>query len=93
MKIKERLIGIASGIILTSIGATIFILFFSDMSVSDGFYVLYLQKKLGALLSIGALLNIPVFFIFINRKLYGRAYGLLGLLFLLVVIIALLKFI
>lgn len=63
------------------------------MKVWDSFYVIYTQRKLGGLLSIGALLNLPAFFIIIKKKLYERAYGLIGLLFLLVIIVTLLKFI
>ncbi len=61
MKIKERLIGITTGIILTSIGMFSFTLFFSEEKVLDSLYLLYTQKKLGGLMSIGALLNLPVF--------------------------------
>ncbi|MDC1080836.1 hypothetical protein OAQ15_01885 [Flavobacteriaceae bacterium] len=93
MKIKERLIGIATGIILTSIGMFSFTLFFSEEKVLDSLYLLYTQKKLGGLMSIGALLNLPVFFVFINQYRYDRAYGLVSFLLVLVVIIGLLKYI
>ena len=93
MKIKERLIGIATGIILTSIGMFSFTLFFSEEKVLDSLYLLYIQKKLGGLMSIGALLNLPVFFVFINQYRYDRAYGLVSFLLVLVVIIGLLKYI
>ena len=93
MKIKERLTGIATGIILTSIGMFSFTLFFSEEKVLDSLYLLYTQKKLGGLMSIGALLNLPVFFVFINQYRYDRAYGLVSFLLVLVVIIGLLKYI
>ena len=93
MKIKERLTGIAMGIVLTLIGMYSFTLLFSDEKVLDSFYLLYTQKKLGGLMSIGALLNLPVFFVFINQYRYDRAYGLVSFLLVLVVIIGLLKFI
>ena len=76
MKIKERLTGIAMGIVLTLIGMYSFTLLFSDEKVLDSFYLLYTQKKLGGLMSIGALLNLPVFFVFINQYRYDKAYGL-----------------
>lgn len=93
MKIKERFIGITTGIILTSIGMFSFTLFFSEEKVLDSLYLLYTQKKLGGLMSIGALLNLPVFFVFINQYRYDRAYGLVSFLLVLVVIIGLLKYI
>ena len=93
MKIKERLIGITTGIILTSIGMFSFTLFFSEEKVLDSLYLLYTQKKLGGLMSIGALLNLPVFFVFINQYRYDRAYGLVSFLLVLVLIIGLLKYI
>ena len=93
MKIKERLIGITTGIILTSIGMFSFTLFFSEEKVLDSLYLLYTQKKLGGLMSIGALLNLPVFFVFINQYRYDRAYGLVSFLLVLVVINGLLKYI
>ena len=93
MKIKERLIGITTGIILTSIGMFSFTLFFSEEKVLDSLYLLYTQKKLGGLMSIGTLLNLPVFFVFINQYRYDRAYGLVSFLLVLVLIIGLLKYI
>lgn len=93
MRIKERLIGIAMGIVLTLIGMYSFTLFFSEEKVMDSLYLLYSKKKLGGLISIGALLNLPVFFVFINQYRYDRAYGLVSLLLILVIIIGVLKFI
>ncbi len=93
MKIKELLIGITMGVVLTLIGMYSFTLFFSNEKVLDSFYLLYTQKKLGGLMSIGALLNLPAFFVFINQYRYYRAYGLVSLLLFLVVIIGLLKII
>jgi len=43
------------------------------------------------LISLGALLNLPAFFILIRRRDYQIAYGLVSLLILLVVVIAILK--
>ena len=42
-------------------------------------------------MSLGALLNLPVFFYFLQYKRYEMAYGMIGVLILLASVIALLK--
>lgn len=90
---KEGIIGIISGLALTLLGMSLFILFFSKATFYESFQHLYIEKKLGALISLGALLNLPLFFIFLHKNRYQMAYGLVGVLILLVGIVALLKFV
>lgn len=92
MRTREHIMGIAMGLVLTLVGMTIFTFIFSEEGILNSFRVLYIERKLGSLISLGALLNLPVFFIFIKQYRYDRAYGLVGFLLLLVGIIALLKF-
>lgn len=88
---KERLMGFAMGMVLTLLGMSIFTLLFSDQTIWGSLQILYIEKKLGSLISLGALLNLPMFFVFIKQLRYHRAYGLLSFLLLLVLIIASLK--
>jgi hypothetical protein len=92
LRIKERLMGLAMGLVLTLVGMTGFTFFFSDEGIWGSFQILYIEGKLGSLISLGALLNLPVFFLFIKQYRYDRAYGLVSFSLLLVGIIALLKF-
>ena len=69
----------------------LFTLYFSEASLFNSFELLYQEKKLGSLVSLGALLNLPAFFILIRRRDYQIAYGLVSLLILLVVVVAMLK--
>ena len=88
---KEKILGGLSSLVLTFIGMVLFTLFFSEGSIIASFELLYLEKKLGALMSLGALLNLPVFFYFLQHKRYEMAYGMIGVLMLLASVIALLK--
>lgn len=90
---RQGLIGMISGLVLTLLGMSLFIFFFSTGNLYESFQHLYNEKKLGALISLGALLNLPFFFILLHKNRYQMAYGLIGMLMLLVGIIALLKFI
>ena len=91
MRTKEKLIGAVIGLVLTFIGMALFTLYFSESDLISSFKLLYYQNKLGSLISLGALLNLPAFFILIRRRDYQIAYGLVSLLILLVVVVALLK--
>lgn len=91
MRNKEKLIGAVIGLVLTFIGMVLFTLYFSEANLFSSFELLYQEKKLGSLISLGALLNLPAFFILIRRRDYQTAYGLVSLLILLVVVVAILK--
>jgi hypothetical protein len=88
---KEKIIGAVIGLVLTFIGMVLFTLYFSEANLFSSFKLLYQEKKLGSLISLGALLNLPAFFILIRRRDYQTAYGLVSLLILLVVVVAILK--
>ena len=91
MRNKEKLTGVIIGLVLTFLGMVFFTLYFSEASLFSSFEMLYQERKLGSLISLGALLNLPAFFILIRRRDYQIAYGLVGLLILLVVVVAILK--
>lgn len=88
---KETLLGMLVGTVLTFIGMCLFTLFFSDTGIIDSIVLLYAQGKLGGLISLGALLNLPVFFYLLQQYRYKMAYGMVGILLFLVGLVALLK--
>lgn len=91
MRNKEQLIGAIIGLVLTFIGMALFTLYFSESDLISSIKLLYDQNKLGSLISLGALLNLPAFFVLIRRRDYQIAYGLVSVLILLVVVVAILK--
>ena len=88
---KETLLGMLVGTVLTFIGMYLFTLFFSDTGIIDSIGLLYAQGKLAGLISLGALLNLPVFFYLLQQYRYKMAYGMVGILLFLVGLVSLLK--
>jgi len=91
--IKKKIIGFLIGITATIAGVTFFTIIFSPESIYRSLKSLFIQKKLGALISIGSLINIPLFFILLKLNKINYTYGLISFLLLLVFIIAILKII
>ena len=89
---RETILGGLSAFALTFLGMVLFTLYFSQGGILDSFELLYAEKKLGALMSLGALVNLPVFFYFLRFRRYEMAYGMVGILMLLAGVVALLKF-
>lgn len=74
--------GFLVAIIATIIGASLWILALSDTDYLSTIKNAYEQKKLGAILAAGALLNIIAFFVFIKQKKDYEARGLMIAVFL-----------
>ena len=91
--IKNKLIGFFIGISATLVGIILFTLIFSHESISNSLKSLFAQKKIGALISVGSLINIPLFFVLLKFNKIDFVYGLISSLLLLALIVALLKFI
>ena len=89
--IKKKILGFLIGITATLVGVTFFTIIFSPESISRSLKSLFIQKKLGALISIGSLINIPLFFVLLKLNKINYAYGLVSYLLLLVFIVAILK--
>jgi len=83
--------GILTGLLWTSFGVIMLIFFLSDASVEETFLYLYEQKKLGGLISIAALINLPLFFIALKKNKMAFAAGIVAISMLTVIFIALLK--
>lgn len=91
MRNKEIFIGFVIALVATLIGMNLFTIYFSEGNFLDSVTILYVQRKLGGLISIGALINLPIFYIFLRKREYQIAYGMIGLLFILVGLVAVLK--
>ena len=83
--------GILTGLLWTSFGVIMLIFFLSDASLEDSFIYLYEQKRLGVLISIAALINLPLFFIALRKKKVPFADGIVAISMLTVLFVALLK--
>jgi len=69
----------------------ILLFFLSDLTIEKSISSLYTQNKLGGLISLSALINLPIFFIALKKNKFEFASGLVAISVLFVIIIALLK--
>ena len=75
---KELLIGVLSGIISSFVGLILVTLSFGgNGSIIEILQNAYYDNLLGKLISVGAILNLLVFFVFIKKKQDQRAKGVL----------------
>ena len=91
IKNKKFYFGIISGILLKSFVLIIFLLILSDDPIEFTLQYSYKNNKLGGLIALSSLINLPIFFIAIKRNKISFASGLVAFLILLVLIIAFLK--
>lgn len=83
--------GILTGTLWTGFGILILLFFLSNESIEDSLSSLYYQNKLGGLISISALINLPVFFIALQKNKFAFAAGLVAISLVLVLLVAFLK--
>ena len=88
---KEIAIGFLIGILCNVIGMLIYILLFSDLSIWDTLEESAESGFLGTLITAGAILNFLPFFVFLKKKQYYRARGVLLASILAALTIAILK--
>ncbi len=74
---KDLAIGFLVGIIANTAGTLLYILIFSDLSISDTFAAAIQQGHIGSLLALGAILNLIAFFLFLRIRRDNRAKGVL----------------
>ena len=91
IKNKKFYFGIISGILWTSFVLIIFLLILSDDPIEFTLQYSYKNNKLGGLIALSSLINLPIFFIAIKRNKISFASGLVAFLIVLVLIIAFLK--
>ncbi|MFQ3341843.1 MAG: hypothetical protein ACI9TK_001518 [Flavobacteriaceae bacterium] len=91
IKDKYFLWGILTGLLWTSFGVIVIVFFLSDASIENSLNTLYQQKKLGGLISIAALINLPIFFLALRKNKISFAAGLVAISLVMVLVIIYLK--
>jgi len=91
LKDKYFFWGMLTGLLWTSFGVILLIFFLSDASLEYSIFYLHEQKRLGGLISMAALINLPLFFIALRKNKVPFAAGIVAISMLTVFFIALLK--
>jgi|TARA_R110000751_G_scaffold113854_3_gene213202 uncharacterized SAM-binding protein YcdF (DUF218 family) len=74
---KHIILGFILGVISTGIGVLLYIAFFSRYGIEETFKKAIQFKFVDKIVSLGALLNLGLFFLFLNRKKDDLAKGVL----------------
>ena len=74
---KEIFIGFLVGLLATSFGVFVFMEFFSDQDLATTFDLIVKGKLQAKVLTLGALANFFVFFIFLKKNQIYRARGVI----------------
>jgi hypothetical protein len=74
---KEMLIGVAISLVATFAGLFIYVEFFSEFDFQKTLQVIKEQELQGKILTLAAIPNLFVFFVFIKKKQDYRARGVL----------------
>ena len=69
--------GFLIGLVANVAGCYLYIYFFSEYSFEETLELAQQEGVLGNIIALGALLNLAVFFIFLKKKRYYRARGVL----------------
>lgn len=72
---KEILIGFIIGLASNIAGTYLYIYFFSKYSLESTIEIALEQDIFGSLIALGAILNLLVFFVFLKKKQFYRARG------------------
>jgi len=92
-KLDRFWFGLLLGIIGTPIGMVIYYFLQFHGGDFEGFKTLLKEPIiLAPMISLGAILNLGIFFLLINRKWYRSGYGVIGATIIYVVIVLILKF-
>lgn len=89
---KNILLGFVIGMIANCVGTVLYILLFSDAGITETLQMARQQNVLGNLIALGAILNLGLFFLFLNKNRPYRARGILLATLLAAVVIAISKF-
>ncbi len=73
--VKEIVIGFLIGLAANAAGTYLYIYFFSDLEFETTIKAAWEEGFIGSLIALGAILNLGVFFIFLKKKRYYRARG------------------
>ena len=91
IKNKYFLWGIFTGLLWIIFGVITIVIFLSDASIESSLITLYQQNKLGVLISIASLINLPIFFLALRKNKMSFATGLVTLSIVMVLVITYLK--
>jgi hypothetical protein len=72
---REVAIGFLIGIIANATGTYLYLFFFSRYPLEESLALALEEDIMGSLIALGALLNLGAFFIFLKKKQYYRARG------------------
>ena len=89
---KEFLIGFLIGLVANISGSYLYIFFFSKYEVETTIQIALEQDVFGNIIALGGLLNLGVFFIFLKKKKYYRARGVIAATLLAAIVIVFAKF-
>ena len=93
MKNKELYQGIIASFFASSSAMIFILLYFSEGPIEEAISSLFKQKKLGGLISMGALINLPLFFLGMKKRKTNFAKGVMITSIVIVIIVATLKII
>ena len=89
---KEIFIGFISGTLATASSIIFLTLILSDLPIEDSWKLMYGQKKLGGLISLGAIVNLIIFLFAVKKHKISFASGLVLNSFFIVFLIIFLKY-
>lgn len=87
----DVLLGFVTGVFANAIGVFLWWVLFSDFGIEQTFVWAYREKLLGAIISMGALLDLLLFFVFLRFSHDSRAKGVLIWVFIIAFVILYLK--
>lgn len=90
---KDIIIGIIVGIIANALGVVLYILAFSEKSIEATIQQSLTEGFFGKIVTLGAVLNLIAFFLFIKKKQDARARGVLLITIIIAVAVMIRKFI
>jgi hypothetical protein len=91
LKNKELYRGIVASFFASSSAVIFILLYFSEGPIEDAISSLLRQKKLGGLISLGALINLPLFFLGMRKRKTNFAKGVMITSVVIVLVVATLK--
>ena len=93
MKNKKIFQGVIASFFASSSTMIFILLSFSEGPIEDVIVSLFEQTKLGGLISLGALINLPLFFLGIHKRKTNFAKGVMITSIIIVMMVAILKII
>ena len=93
MKNKELFQGVIASFFASSSAMIFILLYFSEGPIEEAVSSLFKQKKLGGLISMSALVNLPLFFLGMHKRKTNFAKGVMITSIFIVLIVAALKII